>query len=328
LKILFIGGTGVISTACSELCVAKGYELYLLNRGESFRQIPEGAIHTQTDIHNRDNVNSLLKDHHFDVVVNWIAYIPEDVQKDYELFRDKTSQYIFISSASAYQKPPAIPLVESHLIYNPFWSYSNNKILCENYLNKVFEINEFPVTIVRPSHTYDKTKIPLHGGFTALNRLLKGKKIIIHGDGTSLWTLTHHQDFADGFVGLLGKQETIGEIYHVTGDEVLTWDQICKELAAAAGVEPNIIHIPSDFINQFDEEWGAGLLGDKAYSMIFDNCKIKNINPDYEAKIPFSDGAREMVEWHMSEKSHQEISSHLDKTMDDIISHFQSAFKR
>lgn len=324
MKVLFIGGTGVISAACSELCIKKGFELHLLNRGESFRRSPKGSIHIQADIHDREDVRLCLKDQSYDAVVDWIAYVPEDVKRDYEFFRDKTSQYIFISSASAYQKPPMVPLIESHPVYNPFWSYSNNKILCENYLSEKFKRDEFPVTIVRPSHTYDRTKIPLHGGFTALNRLLNGKKMIIQGDGTSLWTLTHHRDFAPGFVGLLGNQEAIGETYHITSNEVLTWDQICLELAGAAGVEPSIIHIPSDVIKKFDEEWGAGLLGDKAYSMVFDNSKIKKINPEFEPVIPFREGAKEMVDWHISEKSSQKINSQLDKTMDEIIAQFES----
>jgi nucleoside-diphosphate-sugar epimerase len=327
LKILFIGGTGVISSACSTLCVEKGYQLHLLNRGNSFRPIPENANLIKADIKDKTRIQSRLKDHYFDVIVDWIAYNREDVQRDFELFRGKTSQYIFISSASVYAKPPQVPIGETHSIDNPFWTYSQNKILCEEYLKDVRKKYRFPVTIVRPSHTYDKTKIPLHGGYTTLNRLLTGKKIIVHGDGTALWTLTHHLDFAQGFIGILGKSEAVGEVYHITGDEVLTWDQIAHLLARAAGVEANIVHIPSDFIHHHDPEWGTGLLGDKAYSMVFDNTKIKKINPEFLATISFAAGAAEIYDWYQSNDSHKVVNHALDQSMDNMISKYETTWK-
>jgi nucleoside-diphosphate-sugar epimerase len=324
LKILFIGGTGVISSSCAQLCVDKGYELLLLNRGKSFRAQPKGAETIKADIKDLNFIKSVVKDQYFDVVVNWIAYTPDDVKNDYEIFRERTSQYIFISSASCYAKPPILPICETHTLENPFWKYSANKILCEKYLIDASIKYGFPVTIVRPSHTYDHTIIPLYGGYTALNRLTIGKKIIIHGDGTSLWTLTHHRDFAKGFVELLGKSETIGEAYHITGDEVLTWDQICYILADAVGVEPNVMHIPSDFIKNYDEEWTYGLFGDKSYSMVFDNSKIKKIAPHFKAQISFVDGAKEIVEYYLSDETRQVINLELNEKMDMMISGFES----
>ena len=324
MKILFIGGTGVISSACSQLCVEKGYELYVLNRGVTSRPLPDGVTVLKGDIHNREQVKDLIKDLTFDVVVDWIAYTPDHIHNDFLLFRDKTSQFIFISTASAYQKSPkSLPVKETDPLENPFWDYSYQKILCEKHLLDIYIDYKFPVTIVRPSHTYDKTKIPLHGGYTALDRLLKGKQIIIHGDGTSLWTLTHHRDFAKGFVGLLGKSEAIGEAYHITSDELLTWNHICEIIAEAACVKPKIIHIPSDFIARFDKEWGDGLLGDKAHCAIFDNSKIKQINPDFEATIPFTEGAKEIVAWYLQDESRRVINAEKDKTMDHIISTYE-----
>jgi nucleoside-diphosphate-sugar epimerase len=325
LKILFIGGTGVISSACTDLFLDQGHELYLLSRGMSIRRVSNAAKVIQADIRDLPHVEQLIAEHYFDVVVDWIAYTLQDVQRSYQLFSKKTAQYIFISSASAYAKPPVIPITETHKMENPYWSYSDNKIKCEQFLLDKFYTEKFPVTIIRPSHTYDKTKIPLHGGFTALNRLINGKKVIIHGDGTSLWTLTHHKDFAFGFSGVIGRKEAIGEVFHITGDEALTWDQVCTILADAAGVEANIIHIPSDYIIRFDKNWGDGLLGDKAYSMVFDNSKIKMLNPQFKANISYSEGCREIVEWYMADGLRQIVDEKLDQKMESMILNYETA---
>lgn len=327
MRILFIGGTGIISSACTELCFRKGVDLYVLNRGSSSRTIPDAVKTLKADIRNINQVKEALADLTFDVVVDWVAYKPEHVKNDVELFKDRTNQYIFISSASAYKKPPdRVPIIETDPLDNPFWEYSRNKIQCENYLMDIYRSENFPLTIVRPSHTYDKTKIPLHGGYTTINRMIEGKPVIIHGDGTSLWTLTHHKDFAKGFFGLLGKSEAIGEAYHITSDEFQTWNQICQALADPLGVQPEIIHIPSDFIIQYDKDWGDGLLGDKAHCLIFDNSKIKNINPDYEANIPYREGANEIIEWYREDPSRGEIDTELDQRMDTIIYQYTRGF--
>ena len=325
MKVLFIGGTGVISSACTDLAINMGIELYLLNRGNSSRIPPKSAKLIKADIRNKETVKSLIDQHIFDVVVDWIAYNRIHVENDFELFKDKTSQYIFISSASAYQKTPAnLPIKETNPLNNPFWEYSQKKIYCENFLLDVYEAHQFPVTIVRPSHTYDKTKIPLHGGYTTIDRMNKGKKIIIHDSGTSLWTLTHNRDFAKGFLGLVGNSGAIGEAYHITSDEVLTWDEICEIIGETIGMAPQIIHIPSDFIRQFDKEWGDGLLGDKAHNMVFDNSKIKKINPEYLALIPFKEGAREIISWYMADASRKQVDWQKDQKMDEIIENYVS----
>ncbi len=330
MKILFIGGTGVISSACSELAIASGFDLYLLNRGQSvLRPAPPAAQLLRADIRDKQATAKALQGHTFDVVVNWVAYTPEHIETDLELFRGKTGQYIFISSASAYQTPPSsLPVTESTPLDNPFWDYSRAKIACEDRLLQAYREEKFPMTIVRPSHTYDQTKLPVYGGYTTIARMRQGKPVIVHGDGTSLWTLTHHDDFAPGFVGLLGNQQAIGQAYHITTDEVLTWNQIFTLLAQAAGVEATLLHIPSEFIAAFDAEWGAGLLGDKAHSMLFDNSKIKRLVPNFAPAIPFSRGAKEIIAWYNVNPAQQKVNESLDRRMDEIIAAYKSAWPK
>jgi nucleoside-diphosphate-sugar epimerase len=319
MKVLFIGGTGIISSACTQLAVQSGLELFLLNRGQTQRPIPDGVEVIRGNIRNREEARKLLAKYRFDVVVDWIAFVPEHIETDIELFRGKTGQYVFISSASAYQTPPAsLPVTESTPLYNPFWLYSRDKIACEQRLSDAYRQEHFPITIVRPSHTYDKTLLPFYGGYTFLDRLKKGKKVIIHGDGSSLWVLTHHRDFAKGFLGLLGNPQAIGETFHITSDQVLTWDAICTTMADILGVPARIVHVPSQVIAAYDAEWGASLLGDKTHSMIFDNSKIKRFVPGFRATIPFVQGAREMIEWY-DEPSRQVIDKEFDRLMDHII---------
>ena len=319
MKVLFIGGTGIISSACAQLAVQNGVELFLLNRGQTQRPIPDGVETIRGDIRDKEAIKKILKNVRFDVVVDWIAFVPQHVETDIELFRGKTGQYVFISSASAYQTPPAsLPVTESTPLYNPFWQYSRDKIACEQRLIDAYRKEHFPMTIVRPSHTYDKTLLPFHGGYTFLDRLKRGKKVIIHGDGTSLWVLTHHRDFAKGFLGLLGNPQAIGETFHITSDQILTWDQICRTMADILGVAANIVHVPSEVIAAYDAEWGASLLGDKTHCMIFDNTKIKRFVPGFQATIPFVQGAREIIEWY-EEPSRQVIDKEFDRLMDSII---------
>jgi nucleoside-diphosphate-sugar epimerase len=321
LKVLFIGGTGIISSACSALAIDKGIDLYLLNRGNSHRPTPEGATVLRGDIRDADSARSALEGHAFDVVVNWIAFTTQHVETDLELFRGRTGQYIFISSASAYQKPPlSLPITESTVLHNPVWGYSQDKIACEERLIKAYREEGFPATIVRPSHTYDQTLLPMHGGYTVIDRMRQGKPVVIHGDGTSLWTLTHHRDFARGFVGLLGNPLTIGEAFHITSDEVVTWDQIHRIFAAAAGApEPKLVHMPSETIAAYDRGWGDGLLGDKAHSLVFDNSKIKRFVPDYAATIPLAWGAREVIAWYDADSARQKINEAFNALTETLI---------
>ncbi len=323
MKVLFIGGTGIISSAVSRLAVERGIELYHLNRGKSHRKI-EGVKNITGNIRNVEETKKVLADYSFDVVVNWITFTPEHVQADIEIFTGKTRQYIFISSASAYEKPISkLPITEETLLINPFWQYSRDKAECENILMNEFKTSNFPATIVRPSHTYDNTLIPNDWGYTILDRMLKGKKTIIHGDGTSLWVLTHNTDFAVGFVGLFGKKEAIGEAFHITSDELLTWNQIYQMMADELGVKLNAIHIPSDFIAKYNPEHGAGLLGDKSHSVIFDNSKIKNLVPEFKCKIPFSDGVKEIIAWYKNNKEWQVVNDEINAAIDKIISDYE-----
>ena len=330
MKVLFIGGTGIISSACVQLALEQGIEVVLLNRGQTTqRAVPKGVTLLQADIRDKAAARQALKDMTFDVVVNFIAFTPEHIETDLELFNGRTGQYIFISSASAYQTPPtSLPVIESTPLHNPFWEYSRNKIACEERLLAAYRQAGFPATIVRPSHTYDATLLPWNGRYTVLDRLKTGRKVIVHGDGTSLWTMTHHRDFAKGFNGLLGNPQAIGEAVHITSDEILTWNQIFEILARAAGVEANIVHIPSDFIAAFDPDWGDGLLGDKSHSMIFDNSKIKRLVPGFTATIPFYRGAAEIIAWYENHPEAQIVDEKLNQRMDTIIAAYESGLRK
>jgi len=322
LKVLFVGGSGVISSACSWLAVELGVELHVLNRGSTgLRPLPSQATVLRGDIRDRAAVAEALGGREFDAVVDWVAFTPDHVRADIDLFRGRTGQYVFISSASAYQTPPSrVPILESTPLRNPFLRYSRDKIACEDVLAAAYRDEGFPATIVRPSHTYDKTAVPLDGGWTALARMRQGRPVVVHGDGTSLWTLTHHADFARGFVPLLGHPRTVGEAFHITSDDVLTWNQITHALAAAAGVTADIVHVPSDAIAAADETWGAALLGDKSHSLVFDNSKLRSIVPGYQAVIPFEQGAREIVAWYDQDPSRQQVDTRLDAIMDHLAS--------
>jgi len=327
MKVLFIGGTGNISSACSELAISKGIELYHLNRGLSagIRNI-QGMKTIISDIRNFEETQKALQGYNFDVVVDFIAYLPEHIQNDIKLFSGKISQYLFISSASVYQTPPQkLPVTEETPLDNPYWDYARNKIACEETLKEEYLKNGFPYTIVRPSHTYDKTIIPVIGGYTVLHRLIQGLPVVLHGDGTSVWTLTHNTDFAVGLIGLLGKKEAIHEEFHITSDEWLTWNGIYTILANELKVIPKIIHIPSDLIARYDPTIGAGLLGDKSHSMIFDNTKIRKLVPEFNPKIEFQQGAKEIVKWYLQNTIQKEPDKRINQFMDRIIqdySHF------
>jgi len=299
MKVLFIGGTGNISSASSRLAIAKGIELYHLNRGIHAAQI-EGVRTITGDITKPEGLTALKK-HRWDVVVNWIAFTPDDIERDLELFRGKTGQYLFISSASCYQTPLRCPVItESTPLSNSLWEYSNNKIKCEDRLLQAYREEGFPITIVRPSLTYE-TVIPIAiGGFkeyTTADRILNGKEIIIHGDGTSLWTVTHSEDFARGLVGLLGLTQAIGHAFHITSDEILSWNMIYSILAQSLGCELKAVHISSDFICRVEPSYTGTLLADKAESVIFDNTKIKTFVPGFQAIIPFSQGIKKTLKW-------------------------------
>ncbi|MDT7725510.1 MAG: hypothetical protein QOI21_2086 [Actinomycetota bacterium] len=322
VSVLFIGGTGTISSACVRRAIDVGMDVFVLNRGAgTLRSVPDEVRLLRADVHDGEAVRKALGELVFDVVANFVAFEPEDVRADIELFRGRAKQYVFISSASAYQTPPArIPVLESTPLRNPFSRYSQNKIECEDVLVQAYRGEGFPVTIVRPSHTYDHTTIPTVGGWTVVDRMRRGKEVVVHGDGTSLWALTHHTDFAKAFVGLLGNPRALGESYHITSEEFLTWNQIIGQLAEAAGVaEPKIVHVSSAAIAAADEDWGGALLGDMKHSMVFDNTKIRTAVPGFVATVPFSTGAREMIDWFDADPARRRVDEKFNASTEFLL---------
>ncbi len=325
MKILFIGGTGNISLSASKQLLEQGQELWLLNRSGTHPALPNARF-LKADIHQPAEVSQALEGHHWDAVVNWIAFSPEDIERDIGLFRARTQQYIFISSASCYQNPgPSLWITEKTPLSNPFWEYSRNKIAAEQLLTKAYEEEGFPATIVRPSHTYS-TVLPfaIGGGaneYTIIDRIKSGKPIVAHGDGTSLWTITHARDFAKGINGLLGLSEAIGEDFHITSDEILSWNQIYQVAAAAVGCEANIVHVPSDLICKIDPEYTGSLLGDKTECALFDNSKIKRFVPDFCATVPFAEGIKEAIDWY-EEDSKRQIVDPLTNALIERLLHY------
>ncbi len=337
MKVLFIGGTGNISTSVSKLAVQSGIDLWHINRGTLSNEKIDGVKTITADINNVDEVKKLLKHHTWDVVVNWIAFVPSHIKRDFELFADKTSQYIFISSASAYQKPLLHDIItESTPLKNPFWKYSRDKIDCEDLLNSLYRNHNFPITIVRPSHTY-RNFVPScfdsDHHYTLINRILQNKPIIVPGTGLSRWTLTHADDFAKGFVGLLGHSASIGHAFHITSDEKLTWNQIYNEIAQAVNCKPLLINIPPEFIykttflytknQQKVDEIRGGLDGDKLTNVNFDNSKIKKFVPSFNTDITFYKGIRQIIDWFNYDEKRKIINESSDTYMDFIISNWQ-----
>lgn len=336
MKILFIGGTGLISSACSDEALERGEELTLLNRNASGKYpSPQGAHLLIGDVHGGESsLSELLGKNRFDVVVDWIAFTPDDIERDLRLFGGKTGQFVFISSASAYQKPPAHYLItEETPLENPFWEYSRNKIACEERLMQAYQRNGFPVTIVRPSLTYGPSQIPLCVGswehpYTVIDRIKKGRKIIIPGDGTSLWVLTWNGDFARGLLGLLGRERAIGQAYQITSDEVLTWNQIYAEVGRAVGMDLNIVHIPSELIAAYDPEMVGSLIGDKANSAVFDNLKIKQLVPEFTCTVTWSEGVRRAIAWHEADPLRCSIDAKANRVWDRVIRAFEGAYPK
>lgn len=327
MRVLFIGGTGNLSAACTVQAQDKGFEVVHFNRGR-VGNLPGATVHTGVeaivgDIRDRSAARDRLAQEHFDCVVDWIAFTPDDIQFDIELFRGRTKQFIFISSASVYHKPPGhYVITESTPPYNPFWEYSRNKIACEEILLREYRNAGFPMTIVRPSHTYSDGWFPTtfeSTDFTVPQRMLDGKPVVVHGDGQSLWTITHVEDFAKGFTGLITNPAAIGDTFHITSDESITWDHMHQTIAAALGTEARIVHAPSEVIARLSPQLGEGLLGDKQFSVVFDNAKIKRIVPGYQATIPFFEGMRRSVAWIEANPERKSVNRQLDSLIDDIV---------
>ncbi len=333
MKVLFIGGTGIISTACTKLAAQRGMEVTLLTRGRHTGPVPTGVTVLNLDVQDKAAAARALAGKSFDAVVDWIAFVPADVERDIELFSGHTRQFIFISSASAYQRPVSHYLItESTPLANPYWDYSRNKIACEERLMKAYRETGFPLTIVRPSLTYGDTQIPLvlnswEKPYTVIDRMLKGKKVVVPGDGSSLWGITHNSDFAKGFVGLLGHPQAIGHAFNITSDEVMTWDQYYRIVGAAIGVEPQILHISSDFLIACMPELQGTLIGDKSSSVVFDNTKIKRFVPGYCATTPFAQGIRQTLAWFNADPPRKQIDATLNASLDKLIDAYEAGLR-
>jgi len=331
MKVLFIGGTGNLSYDCTLRALEMGYKVTHLNRGKrADKQLAQVEL-IQADVQDEAHIKDVLAHRTFDAVVDFIAYNPQEVERDIRLFAGKTAQYVFISTASAYRKPPLHPVItESTPLWNPYWEYSQKKIICEEILWRAWRDRAFPMTIVRPSHTYCREWIPTawtSSDFTVAARMLQGKEVVVQGDGTSLWTLTHSRDFAVGLVGLLGQPAAIGEAFTITGDEALSWDMIHHNLAAALGVEPRIVHVPSEFIARVSPELGPHFLGDKSYSVLFDNSKIKRLVPQFKTTIPFAQGIRESVAWYLENPERQRVNSQIDGIIEEVLRRWKRAME-
>lgn len=330
MKALFIGGTGIISTAISALSVSKGWDLYLLNRGTRNEYVPAGAHVIRADIGDVADVKAKLDGMQFDVVADFIAFTADQVERDVKLFGGITKQYFFISSASAYQKPLSSPVItESTPLSNPYWQYSRDKIACEDYLMAQYRKDGFPITIIRPSHTYGDTLVPLalrgrHGSFSVLERIRQGKKVIMPGDGLSLWTVTHNTDFAKAFVGLMGNLHAIGETYQITSDESLTWNQIYAAIGEALGTAPKLVHIASETLATLCDDYVGELIGDKSNSVMFDNSKIKRAVPDYVATTRFDQGIRRTIAHIYSHPELQEPDPEFDAWTDALVERYEA----
>ena len=330
MRALFIGGTGTISAAIVRRLINElNWEVWLINRGNRPSAVPEGARVIVADINDEATVLDRLGDMTFDVVGEFIGFTRDQVERDYRLFRGRTRQYIYISSASAYHKPAASYVVtEGTTLANPYWQYSRDKIACEEFLIRKYREEGFPVTIVRPSHTYDERRVPLgvhgkNGSWQVIDRIRRGKPVIIQGDGTSLWTLTFNTDFAVGYTGLMGNRHAIGEAFQITGDETLTWNQIYQTIADALGVELHPYHVSSAFLAAAGEKLGydfeGGLLGDKAVSVVFDNAKLKRAVPDMRTAVRFDQGVRIALDYVLSHPECQTPDPEFDQWCDRVI---------
>ncbi|MBO5266814.1 MAG: SDR family oxidoreductase [Ruminiclostridium sp.] len=335
MKALFIGGTGTISMGITkQLAENKDWELYLFNRGSRTEELPENIKVINGDINNEAEAEKLLGDLRFDTVCDFIGFVPSQLERDYRLFKDRTKQFMYISSASAYQKPLSdYRITEGTPLANPYWEYSRNKIACEDFLMKMYRENGFPVTIIRPSHTYDERSVPLgvhgdKGSWQVVKRMLEGKPVIIHGDGTSLWTMTHNSDFAKAFIGLMGNTHAIGESFQITSDETVTWNQIYKAIADALGVELKPYYVTSDFLDAVGKyDFKGSLIGDKANSVVFDNSKLKKAVPGFTATVRFDQGVRKAIDFVLSNKEYQVEDKEFDEWCDKVINALENAKK-
>jgi nucleoside-diphosphate-sugar epimerase len=328
MRILIIGGTGTISSAITRQLAASGQDLWLLNRGTRKQEVPAGVKQIVADISNEEEVERLLGDMQFDAVCEFIGFVPEQVERDIRLFKGRTRQYVYISSASAYNKPASNHVInEGTTLANPYWEYSRNKIACEELLMKEYRENAFPVTIVRPSHTYCERSVPvsvhgLKGSWQVLKRMIDGKPVVVQGDSSSLWTLTWNEDFARGFIGLLGNPKAIGEAFQIMSDESLTWNQVYKCVADALGVAFHPYYVSSEFLAAVapkEYDFTGNLLGDKSVTVVFDCSKLKRVVPGFQATTRFHEGVRRCVDYLLSHPELQVEDEEFDAWCDQVI---------
>jgi len=334
MKVLFIGGTGTISSAITRQLAARGDELYLLNRGNRNADLPDSVRIIKADIGDEADVAAKLEGMSFDVVCDFIGFVPAQLERDYRLFSGKTKQFMYISSASAYHKPVReYRITEATALANPYWEYSRNKIACEEYLMKMYRENGFPVTIIRPSHTYCERSVPVgvhgdRGSWQVLKRMMEGKPVIMHGDGTSLWTITFNEDFAKAFIGLMGNPHAIGEAFQITSDESVTWNQIHQMIADCLGVPFKPYYVASDFLNAVSNyDFEGALIGDKANSVVFDNTKLKRAVPGFVATIRAEEGIRKAVAYMLEHAECQEEDPEFDAWCDKLIEKLEEVKK-
>lgn len=334
---LFIGGTGTISMAITNLLATrKEWHLTLLNRGYRQADIPEGVDTIAADINDEEAVKKALEGKKFDTVCDFIGFVPSQLERDYRIFKGITKQFMYISSASAYNKLPAdCVITEGTTLANPYWEYSRNKIACEEYLMKLYREEGFPVTIIRPSHTYDNRNVPLgvhgsRGSYQVIKRMLEGKRVIIHGDGTSIWTMTYNEDFAVAFAGLMANPHAIGEAFQITNDEKLTWNQIYQTIADVLGVELRPYYVSSYFLAEVGKQYDfeGGLIGDKSNTVLFDNTKVKRAVPEFKPSIHFEEGIRRCLDNILSNKSLQIEDPEFDEWCDRVINALEEAKAR
>ena len=325
MKILFIGGTGTISMAITRLLCEQGHELYLLNRGSRNASLPENVKLIRADIGSEAEVAEKLEGMSFDCVGEFIGFVPEQLERDFRLFNGKTGQFIYISSASAYRKPmQGYVITEETPLENPYWEYSRNKKACEEYLMERCRKERFPVTIVRPSHTYDERSVPLGvhgngGSWQVVKRIMEGKPVIIHGDGTSLWTITHNSDFAKAYAGLIGNPKAIGEAFHITSDESVSWNEIYGYIAEAVGKELKPCYVSSRTLADLSSyDFVGSLIGDKANSVVFDNSKVKALVPDFKAEVSAREGIKRTVEYILAHPEYQTEDEEFDRWCDKV----------
>ncbi|NLT54759.1 MAG: NAD-dependent epimerase/dehydratase family protein [Actinomycetales bacterium] len=335
MRVLHVGGTGLLSSACADAGIRAGHEVWLLNRGRTRNvPVPDGVHRLVADARSPAAVAAAVTGTTFDVVVQWIGFTPDQVRADLDLFAG-VGQYVFVSSASVYRKPPAHYLVResSTPLENPFWQYARDKIACELLLSEAHRRTGFPVTVVRPSLTYGPSQIPVCVGswerpWTIVDRMRRGAEVIVPGDGTSLWTVTHADDLATGLVGLLGNPRAIGEAVHITSDEVLTWNDIYREVGRAAGVEPRLLHVPTDALVAADPELEGTLLGDKVHSTVFDNSRLRDLVPGFTATVPFTEGIRSTIAWFEADVTRRLVDREADALWDRIAEVYTTALAR